>query len=413
MKPVLTGFDDEGNTQRLSMNMCNKSNFAAGVSQSLWAAFCLFTCLCGQSYAAWFETQGQAAVLNGNKVQAKQQATQEALRQAMLFAGASVTSVQQLTNGLLNSERMEISASGEVKELQLVSETWHDDFVTVRVRADIFPTDQHCASAGYTKTIATSYFPVMERQHTQDGQIQEIGQQLAQKLQYAFDTTAQYGVISTIEPYTVRWQARQVRAQATALAAQTQAQFVLTGVIEDISVHRPQHSALAFWRDNAPTRSFRFKTELIDGVNGAPVFSKTYSMSAAWEFDKFAQLDASTHAFWQSAFGQSLQEQIQQMQSDIDLSLACVPATGRVIQVVANNSLSVSLGRQHGVMVGDELALYQIQEVNNPRGETFLQYRIHPVTVTVVEAYADNALVTASDDSLLGNIQPNDFVAKR
>jgi hypothetical protein len=64
-------------------------------------------------------------------------------------------------------------------------------------------------------------------------------------------------------------------------------------------------------------------------------------------------------------------------------------------------------------MVGDELALYQIQEVNNPRGETFLQYRIHPVTVTVVEAYADNALVTASDDSLLGNIQPNDFVAKR
>ncbi|WP_370167027.1 flagellar assembly protein T N-terminal domain-containing protein, partial [Marisediminitalea sp.] len=91
--------------------MCNKSNFAAGVSRSLWAAFCLFTCLCGQSYAAWFETQGQAAVLNGNKVQAKQQATQEALRQAMLFAGASVTSVQQLTNGLLNSERMEISAS--------------------------------------------------------------------------------------------------------------------------------------------------------------------------------------------------------------------------------------------------------------------------------------------------------------
>lgn len=351
--------------------------------------------------------------MNGNKVQAKQQATQEALRQAMLFAGASVTSVQQLTNGLLNSERLEISASGEVKELQLVSETWHDNYVTVRIRADIFPAEQYCDSAGYMKTIATSYFPVMQRQHTQDGQIQEIGQQLALHLQSAFDSSAQYGVITAIEPYTVRWQARQVRAQATALATQTRSQFVLTGVIEDISVHRPNHSSLAFWKDSDPTRSFRFKTILIDGVNGAPIFSKTYSMSAEWEFDKFAQLDASTHAFWQSAFGKALHEQVQQMLSDIDLSLACVPATGRVIQVAANNELSVSLGRQHGVMVGDELALYQMQEVNNPRGETFLQYRIHPVTVTVVEAYADNALVKASDDSLLGNIQPNDFVAKR
>ncbi|MFS1702355.1 flagellar assembly protein T N-terminal domain-containing protein [Alteromonas sp. AMM-1] len=393
--------------------MGNKLKYAPISTPYQWALFCLLICLTGQSYAAWFETQGQAAVINGNKVQAKQDATQEALRQAMLFAGASVTSVQQLTNGLLNSERLEISASSEVKELQLVSETWHDNYVTVRIRADIFPAEQQCDSASYMKTIATSYFPVMERQHTQDGQIQEIGEQFARQLQQVFDNDAQYGVINALEPYTIRWQTRQVRAQATALAAQTRSQFVLTGVIEDISVHRPEHSTLAFWEDNTPTRSFRFRTELIDGVNGAPIFAKTYSMSAEWEFDKFAQLDASNHAFWQSAFGKALHDQVLQIQSDIDLSLACVPATGRVIQVVANNELSVSLGRQHGVMVGDELALYQIQEINNPRGDTFLQYRIHPVSVTVVEAYANSSLVKASDDSFLANIQPNDFVVKR
>ena len=60
----------------------------------LSATTCLLLAFAGQSYAVWYETQGQSVVLNGNKVQAKHQATEEALRQAMLFAGASVRSVQ-------------------------------------------------------------------------------------------------------------------------------------------------------------------------------------------------------------------------------------------------------------------------------------------------------------------------------
>lgn len=393
--------------------MNNENSLYKHFLTRITAITCLVFFAQGQVYAAWYETQGQATVINSNKVQAKQLATEEALRQAMLFAGASVKSVQQLSNGLLNSEKMEITASGEVRQLEMVSETWNDDFVTVRIRADIFPTPEQCEPAQFNKTIATSYFPLLERQHAQDGQVQELGRLVVGQLKREFDESAQFGLISSVEPYTVHWQSRQVRNQATALATQTKSQFVLTGVIEDLSVTRPQHSSLAFWRDNTATRNFRLRVELIDGINGAPLLEKTYETESEWEFDRFAQIDASSHQFWQSSFGIALNKQLQQVQSDVDTALACVPATGRVISINAGNEFSVSLGRQHGLKVGDLLSVYQIQEVTDNRGERFIQYHLNPAEVRVTEAYADNARVKAADDSLLANIQPNDFVAKR
>ena len=97
----------------------------------------------------------------------------------------------------------------------------------------------------------------------------------------------------------------------------------------------------------------------------------------------------------------------------MDTTLACVPATGHVISISAGNELNVSLGRQHGLQPGDELSVYQVQEVTDYRGEKFIQYHLYPVEVEVIEAYADNARVKAKDERFLGNIQANDFVAKR
>lgn len=381
--------------------------------QHLSAAMCLILLAMGQSAAAWYETQGQATLLNNNKVGAKQRATEEALRQAMLFSGASVRSVQQLSNGLLNSSNVEVYASGEVRQLELVSEKWTDDIVTIKIRADIFPTTQQCQSSSYYKTIATSYFPLLEKQHAQDGQLQEIGRVVATHLKNTFDNNAKYSTISALEPYTINWQSRKVREQASALASQTHSQYVLAGSIEDISVSRPNNHQLAFWSDNTSTRTFRMNVELIDGINGAPLFQETYETSAVWEFDRFSQIDASAQPFWQSAYGKALIDQIQQLQSDIDTTLACLPLTGRILRTHNGSQVSISLGRQHGLNIGDKLTVYQIQEIYNPRNERFLQYHLHPETVVVTEAFGNNARAEAISGQLLGNIQPGDFVTKR
>ena len=77
--------------------------------------------------AIWFEATGQAIIHNGEKEAARQQTTQEAIKQALLFSGASVKSIQSLANGLLEDDRFEIRASGEVNNIELIDEIYYDD----------------------------------------------------------------------------------------------------------------------------------------------------------------------------------------------------------------------------------------------------------------------------------------------
>ncbi|MGL5774033.1 MAG: flagellar assembly protein T N-terminal domain-containing protein, partial [Aeromonas veronii] len=53
--------------------------------------------------AELIEAQGSAAILGGDEVYAREQATRDALRQALLASGAAVSSVQRLENGTLRS----------------------------------------------------------------------------------------------------------------------------------------------------------------------------------------------------------------------------------------------------------------------------------------------------------------------
>ena len=56
--------------------------------------------------AELIEAQGSAAILGGDEVYAREQATRDALRQALLASGASVSSIQRLENGSLRSEQI-------------------------------------------------------------------------------------------------------------------------------------------------------------------------------------------------------------------------------------------------------------------------------------------------------------------
>ena len=114
---------------------------------------------CMPSYAAWFESSGQAIIENGNRQLARQKATQEAIQQALLFAGASVRSVQKMTNGLLQDDSFEVRSGGEVNSLELIDEIYSGGYVTVSIRADIFPQETQCKSSDYHKSVSTAWYP--------------------------------------------------------------------------------------------------------------------------------------------------------------------------------------------------------------------------------------------------------------
>ncbi|WP_083273184.1 flagellar assembly protein T N-terminal domain-containing protein [Alteromonas confluentis] len=365
-----------------------------------------------QSSAAWYEARGQALIQQGNRIAAKEKATEEAIRQALMFAGASVQSVQMLTNGLLQEDRLQINASGEVNNLELIDEKWHSDYVTVTIRADIFPKAVTCNAAGFKKTLVTTWFPIEHRQQAGDGQIHALSEQAPRSLQQQFVANSDNTSLQQIVPNTVRWRRSSVLAQAPSLARQSRAQYVLAATITDLSIVRPQHSSLAFWQNDDALRQFSLDLALVDGMNGATLMQKNYSTEALWEFDRFEQIDVSSSRFWQSEYGQAINRLFSNIVEDVEHELTCQPATGRVL-AVNSDQLQVSIGRAHGIQPGDELTLYKTNEVIDPQGMHFLQYNLYPTKVKVVSASVDSATVVPVDNGIIGNIQPNDFVTKR
>ena len=376
------------------------------------ALVCLFFATSWQSNAAWYEARGQAVIVDGNKAAAKKNATEEALRQALLFAGASISSVQHLTDGLLNDEHLLMTASGEVHQLELTDEVWHNDYVTIAVRADITPNATVCASEDDLKKISTSHFRVENTSHLLDGDLRQFSSSLTHELTHLINSRNNNLQIAHIEPYTLNIQNKDRPYHMRALSKKANTQYSLYGEINDMSVVREPSSSLAFWKSDNATRYFSLSIEVYDAMNGGLLLQKDYDMNAEWAFDKFKKINTKSAKFWQSSFGTSLSKTLNTVVTDMQEALTCQPLTGHVVSVSSDN-LSISLGRDNNVQEGDTLTLYQVKQVIDSSGTTFLQYSLYPGEFSVLRAYSNSSTIVHKTGGVIANIQENDFVVKR
>ncbi|MFQ3218732.1 MAG: hypothetical protein ACI8R9_000138 [Paraglaciecola sp.] len=361
---------------------------------------------------AWFEASGQAAIHNSDKQAAKQQATQEAIKQALLFAGASVSSVLEMSNGLLEQDRVEIRSSGEVNDLQLISETYHDGYVSISIRADIFAQQTTCRAAQYQKNIITAWFPIKHQEQTSVGNMSGFGQTITEHFKQHFNRHSRYSAISAIEPYYLSPDHTDIKNSVLSLARKSNSQFVLVGEISEFSVEPQSQNSLLFWRSASLMRNFTLQLDLFDGNTGKIITDNVSAISAPWEFALHQPVNNSSPALWQSAFGHSVSTLLQENARRIDEAISCLPAYARVLQV-NDEQLTVNIGTDHGVQNGDELTLFQLSQFFDSSGNMHQQFHLHPQKVKVINTFVATAVVTSISGAPLANIQANDFVARR
>jgi hypothetical protein len=362
--------------------------------------------------AIWFEATGQSVIHNGEKEAARQQATQEAIKQALLFSGASVKSIQSLANGLLEDDRFEIRASGEVNNIELIDEIYHDDYVTVSIRADIFPQEALCSASDYKKNIVTTWYSVNKRQQAAVGNLYDFGKVLAEKIQEEAQNHSKYSVINQVQPYYLSPSDKEKKSIAFSLARKTDAQYVLFGLIEEFAVETSKASGLAFWKSDQSKRNLTLSFSMYDGHSGEMVFKETPNMSEIWNFDPYKPIDSNSRQLWDSAFGSATKKVIQSIVQSIDESVSCLPAFGRVINIT-DESLIINIGKHNGVKQGDRLTLFQVNQFFDVQNVPHRQFRLHPQEVIVRQVFAETAIVASLTGAPLANIQPNDFVARR
>mgnify|MGYP000598545300 CR=1 FL=1 len=377
----------------------------------------LFTSV--QVNAQWFSVTGEASTRNTDAETARRIAMENALQKALLVAGASVSSVQQVVNGLLTQDQISIRASGIVNSLEIVSETYADDKIVVNIRADIFPQEHQCASADYKKSLLITRTNLLQREHANIGQIYAIDTQLGHRLAAKFREKSQFvdSVVATSQKTSFSrlnnsFQLEKIKQLSMSLAQMTDSQFVMFTELNDISLAKDANNPWLVWQENIYDRRFDMSAYIVNGVNGETIFEKHYQNVAPWDFGKRDNVDVASNVFWQSAYGETVKSTLNKLVSDIDSQLMCNESRGRIVQI-NNNSIILNIGSKHGVQIGDEFSVLHVANFLADNGRSYAGFNVSPHKVKIMSVSNDTAHATTADGKILGSVQVDDVVVKR
>ena len=369
--------------------------------------------------AAWYKTIGSAAIINNDEEYARQQAIQDALRQAMLKAGASVSSIQKLSNGALTRDDFQIRANSEVRQYQLLDEEIRDARIFVRVRSYIVADRSGCSGGLYAKDISLIRFNWQHKDDARYGQIYQLDRAVTRAL---FDRLGQQRQIFVtrswldnnlaVEPGKIQQGDSDFARQIQALAVQTDSQYLIFGSIVDASLQQPDQGIAdnifpGAWFKN-PLRRFTLQLYLYDGLTGQLLEQPFYQTQANWTFDKEAVVDPISQDFWQSSYGMEITSTLNRITEELKGRLQCERPTARIIRIDGLD-YHINLGKTNGLKVGDRFRILHKADFTDVNGQEHALRNAAAGTMEVTKVYPENAVLRPLSQYAAGNIQVSDL----
>lgn len=370
-------------------------------------------------HAQWYEAQGHASMEKNSLEVARTIATENALKKALLIAGASVSSVQQVVNGLLTQDNISIRASGSVNSIELIDELHSGDTISVTIRADIFPQDKKCFALDLKKSLLFTKGRLTQRQHANIGEIYDIDAALIEKINQQVKNHSTYinaklllKSSTAFSRLNQSFDDEKIKQLVISLAHNSDSQYVVFTEINDLSLTEERTNSWQVWQQATYPRNFHFTLYLYNSLTGELAWQQSYHNSSVWSFNKRRSVDVNSSVFWQSDYGLMINELIEKAVADIDKNIMCEKSEGKILDVTGNQVV-INLGRHHGVKIGDEFSLLHVDNFIADNGKQYIRYNVSPYTVKVTKLTQQSANAVTTDGSLLGNIQQNDLAVRK
>lgn len=362
--------------------------------------------LAGQAKAEWYETTGQAAIRNGDQASARAKATEDAVKRALLFAGVSVRSVQQVTDGLLTQDSMQLKSHGEVQQVHLVSERATNGTFEVTIRADIVPGEAACPNVAYKKKLLIAPFKLKVPEQAVIGDLFELGKVSSElfndKLTELSQSSWTHAIPAPLDVSRLSYNER------NAIARQYGARYVLNATLNDVSLGESDGTNWQFWTDSDRERFYHLQLSVFDLTEARMVLQQKYQTSAMWRVRKTTALDPQYHRFWQSSYGQAAERVLDAAVLDVEEAIRCEPVAAELLQVRENQVL-LNLGSLHGVQVGDTFTIVHKRELIDNFRQTQPLLTVTSMTVQVTQLSNEAAWAQSVDGQLLANVQSGDL----
>jgi hypothetical protein len=376
-------------------------------------AFCLT--LSSASMADWYEATGQAKVRHGDVRSAKNRATQDAVKQAMLFAGANVASIQKVSKGLLVDDYIQIQANGAVNQIEIVDEQQRGSMISVTIRADIFPIDRECYASDFGKKIAITQFPIKNWEEAKVGALYPLEKAIPQHMMNMLQSGAHtiYPVawfdkkINIHQDFEQQGRVRYQLIDTVANAANTQ--FVMFGRITDLSFG-DQSNNYSFWQDDRFERFFTMEIIIANALTHEVMYQNRFSTEAEWTTSHRETVNVNSRKFWNDEYGHAIERLLTDVRDDILANLNCQQMQSKILAVRNGRQLQINIGRGQGVNVGQEYRVSYRADIIDDSGNLLTNFVISPYRVRITQVYENSAVAESLDTDFMSNVQANDVI---
>lgn len=369
--------------------------------------------------AEWYESKGWAPIINNDTDAARARAAEMALRQSLDFAGGSVESVEEVVDGVLTGQQMQWRTQGAVEHAELVRERTSGQRLELTLRAFIRKQSNECSAASMRKSIAVVPFELAQSDQARAGHLWELGDAASDR--FADLISQRSGVLTLAHNlqrkvgFTRMLAAdddQEVASFARHVGLENDAQYVVAGVFDDISTQDRSSLNLTFWSQPKQDRNLALTLYLFDASSGELITRAGTRDTLAWNFAYGETVDAHQQTFWNSDYGQVLNQRLQDMTHGFDDKLRCEPVRAKVT-AVQGEDIHINLGDAQGLSTEHELQLYHRGNFTDAQGIYREQWVLSPYSLDVVQVERSSARARVSGDETGTNIQVNDRVVVR
>ncbi|UFN70297.1 flagellar assembly protein FlgT [Vibrio alginolyticus] len=353
--------------------------------------------------ASWYEVTGVATIVSSEET-ARLHALEDALFKAVNFSGADIGSISNLMPLLEESRNEYQFTNHEVRYILVESERKRRGKVEVKIRVDIYPSATGCHTDQYKKTILVGNIEVASPQQAVMGQIYQVGDDFSRVVNRQLDQTSRSFVSVGTTDYSI---SSNYPARTQMISQDNGAQYIIGGVITDLTA--TVESQLL--QDDIINRQFALEMKVFDGKTGHEVFNKAYREVARWPFAKTSQVDTRSARFWASTYGEMMLRVSRNIMLDLESELSCKITLPEVVAVFGN-TVTMDLGRMHGVKEGDKLQLWHTASFIDQNGLPRNKVSQSEITLTVSRIYKHEAELTIDQPNLASSVQIGDVMNK-
>ena len=365
--------------------------------------------------AQWYSSEGTAEIIANDINKSRDKAISNALLTVIRSAGTSAESVQVVKSGVLEVDKLSIRSNGEIHDMRVTNEVISGGFIKVTVQADVYPFST-CPQEKYSKSLFVGPFNLATRSEAQLGALyhtdEAISQNLFNQLKRDSNKIDPRHLMTQPIAFTndtnndIELQTLQVSRD---IANKYDVQYLLFGTVKDMSDFYETTSNL-LTETTQHKRNFQMDIYLVDAINKITILKKKYVAVTDWPYSLTHQFDTNSHTFWSTNYGRVIEQNLNNVVSDVRQALYCQPTMATIIAQF-NDQLVMNIGHRNGVKKGDQFQLIRSQSVLHQ--SSLLQGPIFvpaDILLTVVSVQSDRAILETDDPVDMSNIQIRDML---